>query len=60
MNLKAHQLIRDALTEQSTILIYAFVDPGQLRHGEFKVNLAAGLEDDLIATLKPEWNKAGI
>ena len=58
-NIKANKLIREALGVKKVISIYAFVDPGELRHGEFRVNLAAGLEDNLIATLKPAWNKTG-
>jgi uncharacterized protein YuzB (UPF0349 family) len=59
-NIKAHKLIREMLAIQKRILIYAFVDSGELRHGEFHINLAAGLEDNLISTLKPVWNKAGV
>jgi hypothetical protein len=35
-------------------------DNGLLYYGGIHVNLAAGLEDSLIAALKPSWNKAGI
>jgi hypothetical protein len=59
-NIKANKLIREALGGQRAIAVYAFADPGDRRHGEFHLNLAAGLEDSLIATLKPMWNKAGI
>jgi hypothetical protein len=59
-NIKANKLIREALGDQRAIAVYAFADPGDRRHGEFHLNLAAGLEDSLIATLKPTWNKAGI
>ena len=59
-NIKANILIREALGTQRSIAVYAFADPGDLRHGGFHVNLAAGLEDSLIATLKPAWNKAGV
>jgi hypothetical protein len=31
-------------------------DNGLLHYGAFHINLAAGLEDDLIAKLKPAWN----
>jgi hypothetical protein len=59
-NIKGHGLILGSLTSKKPILVYAFVDPGELRYGEFQVSLAAGLEDNLIAALKPPWNKAGI
>jgi excinuclease UvrABC nuclease subunit len=58
-NIKANKLIREALGIKKVIIIYAFVDRGELHCGEFRVNLAAGLEDNLIATLKPSWNKQG-
>lgn len=59
-NIKANKLIREALANRRAIDVYAFADPGDLRHGEFHLNLAAGLEDSLIGTLKPAWNKAGV
>lgn len=59
-NIKANKLIREALGGKRSIAVYAFADPGDVRHGGFHVNLAAGLEDSLIASLKPTWNKAGI
>jgi len=36
--------------------ILAFADNGLLRYANFHINLAAGLEDGLIAELNPEWN----
>jgi len=37
--------------------ILALADTGLLRYGSFHLNLAAGLEDSIIQTLKPEWNR---
>jgi hypothetical protein len=59
-NIKANKLIREALGGRRSIAVYAFADPGDVRHAGFHVNLATGLEDSLIANLKPAWNKAGI
>lgn len=59
-NIKGNKLIREALGGKRSIAVYAFADPGDVRYAGFHVNLAAGLEDSLIATLKPAWNKAGI
>ncbi len=40
--------------------IYALIDgTAALKHGAFKINLAAGLEDTLIRELQPRWNKVG-
>ena len=59
-NIDTNKLIREILGEHKIISIYAFVDSGKLLHGEFQVNLAAGLEDDLIDKLLPVWNKVGL
>lgn len=59
-NMRAHKLIREALESGNQLEVHALPDNGLLYYGGFHVNLAAGLEDSLIAELKPEWNKAGI
>lgn len=59
-NIKGNGLIREAHGAGRMVLIYALPDNGLLHYGGFHVNLAAGLEDNLVATLKPAWNKAGI
>ncbi len=59
-NLKANALIRDILENGGAVQILGFADPETLWHAGFRVNLAAGLEDELIATYKPPWNKAGV
>jgi hypothetical protein len=40
--------------------IFALPDNGLLHYGGFHINLAAGLEDSLISTLAPSWNRVGI
>ena len=59
-NIKANGFITDMLTTGKTVGIYALPDNGLLHYGGFHVNLAAGLEDSIVATLKPTWNKMGI
>lgn len=59
-NLKGHRLIRGALAAGQRVEVYALPDHGLLYYGGFHVNLAAGLEDSLVATLKPTWNRLGI
>jgi len=59
-NIKANGFITDKLTTGTTVAIYALPDNGLLHYGGFHVNLAAGLEDSIVATLKPTWNKMGI
>lgn len=59
-NIKGNGLIRDALVAGAVVEIYALPDNGLLYYGGFHVNLAAGLEDSLVSTIRPAWNKAGI
>jgi len=59
-NIKGNKLIKEALLALRSVEIYALPDNGLLYYGGFHVNLAACLEDALVATLKPAWNKAGV
>ncbi|HQY87171.1 MAG TPA: GIY-YIG nuclease family protein [Tepidisphaeraceae bacterium] len=46
-----------ALLEQSyQVTIWALPDNGLIHYGRFHFNLAAGLEDSLIKTIRPDWN----
>lgn len=55
-NLNNHRRIQAVLAEGAAVEILALPDNGHLRYGQFHLNLAAGLEDDIIRTLNPEWN----
>jgi hypothetical protein len=59
-NIKANKLISETLALNQSVAIYALPDNGLLYYGGFHVNLAAGLEDNLVSALKPAWNRAGI
>lgn len=59
-NVKGNTYLQRLLSEGRPIHIYALPDNGLLFYGGFHVNLAAGLEDALITTLKPAWNGAGL
>lgn len=59
-NIKGNRLILELLNAGRTVEVYALPDHGLLYYGGFHINLAAGLEDSLVATLKPAWNKMGI
>ena len=48
--------VREILLDGGSVEVWAWADPGYLRYGEFRVNLAAGLEDNLISKIKPPWN----
>lgn len=55
-NLKNHHRIKELLSAGAAVEILALPDNGHLRYGQFHLNLAAGLEDDIIRILSPEWN----
>ena len=50
-------LIKQELKNNNDVKIYIFKSDDMLKYGEFDINLAAGLEDSLISTIKPIWNK---
>lgn len=55
-NIRVNELIRQALDEKQEVQIYAFEDPRPQQLGQFRIDLAAGLEDDIIRQLRPQWN----
>ena len=59
-NIKGNRLVSGILSLNQSVEIYALPDNGLLFYGGFHVNLAAGLEDNLIKTLNPPWNGAGL
>jgi len=55
-NIRVREKLRACLKNGSQVLIYAFVQKMPLMYQDIPINLAAGLEDNLIASIKPEWN----
>jgi hypothetical protein len=55
-NIKNNRNILSALNAGHTVDIFIFSHQPLQRHGEFEVNLSAGLEDSLINALSPPWN----
>lgn len=55
-NSRIGRSILEALRAGSMVEIYALPDVELHHYGDFHLNLAAGLEDSIIATLQPEWN----
>jgi len=55
-NIRVRDQIRQCLKNGSQVLIYAFVQKVPLMYMDIPINLAAGLEDNIISSLKPEWN----
>jgi hypothetical protein len=58
-NIYGHAHIAQCLGAGQAVEVYALTDGADLEYGGFKVNLAAGLEDTLISSIRPTWNKAG-
>lgn len=55
-NIRVRDKIRTCLKQGSQVLIYAFVQKVPLMYQDIAINIAAGIEDNLIAYIKPEWN----
>ncbi len=55
-NIKNHQKIHEMLTDGRCVAIYALPDSGLMQYAGFHLNLAAGLEDGIIAEFRPDWN----
>ncbi len=55
-NIRNNGNLRKALESGKRTMIYVLPDNGLLHYGGFHVNLAAGLEDDLVRKLCPPWN----
>ena len=58
-NYRVNKEIKEFLKEGNVIDICILVHNGLLKFGDFRINIAAGLEDTLIAEIKPEWNYIG-
>ncbi|WP_211097539.1 GIY-YIG nuclease family protein [Burkholderia sp. LS-044] len=58
-NIRNNKRIRELLAKRVAVDVYVLPDNGLMRYGAFHLNLAAGLEDSIIAELAPEWNFNG-
>ena len=58
-NIKGNKNISDLIADGKRVDIFALPDNGLLHFGVFHINLAAGLEDSIVKTLNPGWNKTG-
>jgi hypothetical protein len=58
-NIGDHAAIRKVLRQGGIVQILVFVQKEAMVYRGIPVNLAAGLEDPLIARFKPAWNKRG-
>ena len=55
-NIKCSKHIIDFISSERRVDVLSLSGVTQLRWGEFELNIAAGLEDSLIAQLSPQWN----
>ena len=55
-NINNNRRLLDMLASGSAVEILALPDNGLLHYGNFHLNLAAALEDDIIRKLDPPWN----
>ncbi len=55
-NIKNNKNIKGLLSKQEPVDVFVLPDNGLLNYGGFPINLAAGLEDGLIASIDPPWN----
>ena len=55
-NIKNNKNITRLIESGVSVEIFVLVDNGLLNYGGYSLNIAAGLEDSLITTLKPSWN----
>jgi hypothetical protein len=58
-NIRNHASIKDCLDQGKTVRVYAFIQQVPMEYKGIPINLAAGLEDNLISILKPLWNMTG-
>jgi hypothetical protein len=55
-NQRCHRNIKSAIAKDEEIRILVFNSPPHFQYGDFEINVAAGLEDDLIRKFDPPWN----
>jgi hypothetical protein len=55
-NWKCHKEIRKYLNDNKTVRIMVLADRTHFHWGQFRVSLAAGLEDSLVEILRPQLN----
>ena len=53
---RIHMILKEMISNNHNIEIYGLHNEMPLNFGKFKINLPAGLEDNIISTIKPIWN----
>ena len=58
-NIRNNRNLKDILKSGETVDLFVLPDHGLLHFGKFHLNLAAGLEDNIVKLLAPKWNMTG-
>lgn len=58
-NIRVKKEIIECLKKKKGVFIYILIDDAKLTFKNYSISLAAGLEDNLIADIKPDWNFRG-
>ena len=58
-NIRNNALIAELIRGEQAVEIYVFEGEKKLDYRGTSLNLAAGLEDPLIAKIRPKWNMSG-
>src|SRR5690606_5313180 len=58
-NIRVNGKIKELLQKEQPVDILILIDNGLLKYGNYRINLAAGLEDTLIYEIETEWNLRG-
>lgn len=56
-NIKNNERIKGLLQKNIVVQIFALVPKEKIFYNGFALNIAAGLEDNLLAQVRPPWNK---
>jgi len=58
-NIRVKEKIKDLLSQGQPLDIYILPDNGLLKIGDYNLSVPAGLEDNLINKINPDWNITG-
>jgi len=59
-NVRVKAKIHELLNLGEEVSVYILIDKTEFKFGDYKLCLASGLEDILIADIKPKWNDRGV
>ncbi|WP_300569108.1 hypothetical protein [Flavobacterium sp.] len=59
-NFRVKAKIIELLNSGNQVSIYILIDRTEFKFGDYSLCLASGLEDTLIADIKPKWNDRGV